>query len=145
MLVNLSTGVKSFMGLAPDHNSELRWFLKFLSKFLMLQFFSFPCFMFIECLIYWQWNEKSRFNKTERAFAYHQILAKQGPDARFVIKANIARLRSKLRRSRVINLMNRTPVTRPWVEYRVEYRVINWLFKYFGLTSSTSNHHNRPK
>ena len=61
----------------------------------------------------------SRIFKEQRAF-YFQILAKRGPNSRFVVKALIARSSPKPRWSRVINLMNWTT--------RVECWVINWVF-----------------
>ena len=48
-----------------------------------------------------------------------KISAKRGPDSRFVVEANIAWSSPKLRQSRAINLMNRTRVTRPRVEYNI--------------------------
>ena len=59
-----------------------------------------------------------------------QILANRGPDLTFVNESNIARSSPKPRQSPVINLMDRTRVTRPRVEYRVEYRVISQVFWY---------------
>ena len=61
-------------------------------------------------------------------FTLIQILVKMGLNSRFVVEANIARSSPKPRRSRVINLTNRTRVTRPRVKYRVEYQVISIVF-----------------
>ena len=61
-------------------------------------------------------------------FTLIQILVKMGLNSRFVVEANIARSSPKPRQSRVINLTNRTRVTRPRVKYRVEYQVISLVF-----------------
>ena len=55
-----------------------------------------------------------------------QISGKRGPDSRFIIEANTKSRGRKSSRSQIVNLMDRGRVTRPQVEYRVEYQVDYW-------------------
>ena len=53
-----------------------------------------------------------------------QISAKQGPESTFAVEANTKTMCPKSSLFRLVNMMDRGRVIQPWVEYRVDNRIL---------------------